>query len=93
MDNKEEAIKVLNLYGDCSGAKISVIGWLDAIIKFRNISMYIISILISFNGRGLSNLERPENILVFPYSIVVQSNLKLENIVPDRPRYGIKYLC
>ena len=22
MDNKEEAIKVLDLYGDCSGAKI-----------------------------------------------------------------------
>ena len=34
--------------------------------------------------------EKPENILVFPYSIAIQLNFKLESIVPDKPRYGIK---
>ena len=35
-------------------------------------------------------MYKPENILVFPYSIAIQLNFKLENIVPDKPRYGIK---
>ena len=35
-------------------------------------------------------MYKPENILVFPYSIAIQLNFKLENIVPDKPRYGIE---